>query len=217
LNIVNIFREFIRKKVDFHCSDSSFSLDIGCGFSSHGSTNFIKYQVLNIGTVSCDIGHPEIKIPNFVQCDGQKLPFKAATFDCIFMLQVIEHVPRLQDLMKEIKRVLKPEGTLMLTTPNFYSADSFRDPNHIWHFTPENLELLLSNFFNSVSITGNSGPWALYNMTPVASFPALRSFSHNILRTLSVSFIRFPLFSNTLGGLAKIPRTDSELQRGYLP
>ncbi len=47
------------------------------------------------------------------------LPFKDGAFDCVVCSQVIEHVPDDQRLFDEMSRVLKPEGRLVLGTPDY--------------------------------------------------------------------------------------------------
>ncbi|MBI5224329.1 methyltransferase domain-containing protein [Candidatus Micrarchaeota archaeon] len=51
----------------------------------------------------------------------QKLPFKDATFDIVTMAEVIEHFIETEIALKEIMRVLKPGGRIIITTPNFAS------------------------------------------------------------------------------------------------
>ena len=47
------------------------------------------------------------------------LPFEAATYDGVTMLEVIEHIVAAEQLLGEVARVLKPGGFLILSTPNF--------------------------------------------------------------------------------------------------
>jgi 2-polyprenyl-6-hydroxyphenyl methylase/3-demethylubiquinone-9 3-methyltransferase len=47
----------------------------------------------------------------------QALPFKGESFDACFSSEVIEHVFDIRAYLSEIRRVLKPNGQLMLTTP----------------------------------------------------------------------------------------------------
>ncbi len=60
-----------------------------------------------------------------VDIETEKLPFDDETFDYIHFSEVFEHL-RINPFfaLKEIKRVLKPEGKLFLSTPNFYAADN---------------------------------------------------------------------------------------------
>lgn len=46
------------------------------------------------------------------------LPFQTAEFDIVLFLDVIEHLTRPHHALSEIRRVLKPNGTLILATPN---------------------------------------------------------------------------------------------------
>ena len=46
------------------------------------------------------------------------------SFDVISMWHVLEHVPNLDEQIKELKRLLKPNGTLIIAVPNFQSFDA---------------------------------------------------------------------------------------------
>ena len=54
-------------------------------------------------------------------CDFEqdRLPFDDNTFDGIVCLEVIEHVWSTDNILGEAERVLKPDGWLLLTTPNY--------------------------------------------------------------------------------------------------
>ena len=66
------------------------------------------------------------------------------SFDVITMWHVLEHVPNLEHQIKELKRLLKPTGTILIAVPNFNSYDAkyygqfwaaFDAPRHLWHFS----------------------------------------------------------------------------------
>lgn len=54
-----------------------------------------------------------------IQADfNQILPFKANQFDCVISLEVIEHVVKAEEFLIDIFRILKPNGWLIISTPN---------------------------------------------------------------------------------------------------
>lgn len=50
--------------------------------------------------------------------NGDKLPFKNESFDGIIATEVFEHVDNRDKFIKELARVLKPEGVLVISSPN---------------------------------------------------------------------------------------------------
>jgi 2-polyprenyl-3-methyl-5-hydroxy-6-metoxy-1,4-benzoquinol methylase len=73
------------------------------------------------------------------------------SFDVISMWHVLEHVPDLNKQIKELKRLLKPTGTLIIAVPNFKSFDAkhygkfwaaYDVPIHFWHFSKTAIKLL---------------------------------------------------------------------------
>jgi SAM-dependent methyltransferase len=71
----------------------------------------------------------------------EPLCFESESFDVVFFCEVLEHLPiSPRKLLKEIHRVLKKTGTLILTTPNFA-----RLPNRVWLSLGRNPVGLLSD------------------------------------------------------------------------
>jgi ubiquinone/menaquinone biosynthesis C-methylase UbiE len=68
---------------------------------------------------------PELRArTTFVEGDAARLPFPAAAFDRIFLLDVVEHLApaELDAALREIRRVLRPSGRLIVhTSPNVWS------------------------------------------------------------------------------------------------
>ena len=73
------------------------------------------------------------------------------SFDVISMWHVLEHVPDLDKQIKELKRLLKPTGTLIIAVPNFKSFDAkhygkywaaYDVPIHFWHFSKTAIKML---------------------------------------------------------------------------
>ena len=76
------------------------------------------------------------------------------SFDVITMWHVLEHVPDLENQIAELKRLLKPNGTILIAVPNFNSFDAnyygkfwaaFDVPIHLWHFSKTAIQKLFAN------------------------------------------------------------------------
>lgn len=75
------------------------------------------------------------------------------SFDVITMWHVLEHVPNLDEYLTELKRLIKPTGTIIIAVPNFKSFDAnfygkywaaYDVPRHIWHFSKTAIEKLFA-------------------------------------------------------------------------
>ncbi|MBI1870492.1 MAG: class I SAM-dependent methyltransferase [Chlamydiae bacterium] len=80
-----------------------------------------------------------------------QLPFGKRSFDIILLSDVIEHLDNTDLCLQELGRVLKAEGTLLLTTPQ-YRPDRKWDSRHVKEYQPPELNALLTNYFESVKI-----------------------------------------------------------------
>ena len=90
-------------------------LDFGCGSKPYESifTNATSYVGVDI-EVSGHV-HQNSKVDIFY--DGKKLPFPDDHFDAVVSFEVFEHVFNLEEVLREIRRVLKPDGKLLVTMP----------------------------------------------------------------------------------------------------
>jgi 2-polyprenyl-3-methyl-5-hydroxy-6-metoxy-1,4-benzoquinol methylase len=64
---------------------------------------------------------------DWIESNGTRLPFRSESFDAAVSLEVIEHVPDAAAFARELHRVLKPGGRIVISTPNRLSAYSLTD------------------------------------------------------------------------------------------
>jgi len=57
----------------------------------------------------------------FSIADITKLPFADSSFDCVICSEVMEHIPDHEKALKEMDRILKPQGTLAVSVPRFFT------------------------------------------------------------------------------------------------
>ena len=86
------------------------------------------------------------------------LPFRDGSFGSIFVHHVLEHISSNveEGLLREILRVLRPGGFVLVVSPNVHHPDARRQPNHVNLSTPHGLQRkLLSAGFSRVSLKMN--------------------------------------------------------------
>ena len=103
-------------------------LSVSCGNGRYEKLIYENYEEVNlIGTdvVDCFIKKEDIEFFNkrgiwkFVKVSPEKnLPFADNTFDLVYHNDVIEHVEKPFEFLKEQFRVLKPGGGIIIGTPN---------------------------------------------------------------------------------------------------
>lgn len=89
-----------------------------------------------------------------IVADVQALPFRDATFDAIVALEVLEHVPKPGTMADEMRRVLKPGGHVLLSTPFVWKMH--RTPKDYWRFTRDSLEMIF-RAYSSVQVHAVNG------------------------------------------------------------
>ena len=97
--------------------------------------------------------HPHVE---FHQAVVPPLAFAANSFDFVISFQVIEHIKQDVELVREVKRVLKPGGKFIVTTPNAPMSLT-RNPWHVREYTAEQLRRLLAARFSEIETLGVFG------------------------------------------------------------
>lgn len=92
----------------------------------------------------------------FRQAVVPPLPFADEEFDCVISFQVIEHIEKDREFVREIHRVLRPGGRFIVTTPNAPMSLT-RNPWHVREYTAAELRSLLQTCFPEVEMLGVFG------------------------------------------------------------
>lgn len=95
-------------------------LDLGCAFGFGTRLLQRRYE-----TYGHDLSRPYIEraratapLATFTCGAADAIPYPEAYFDAILLLDVLEHVPDANSVVREITRVLRPSGCLVLSVPN---------------------------------------------------------------------------------------------------
>jgi SAM-dependent methyltransferase len=136
-------------------------LDAGCGegfgtvllAETARRVTGIDYSPAAVAAATAAYRRPNLE---FRHLDVYALPGLDLRFDLITNFQVIEHLPKPADFLIAVRAALKPEGVLMLTTPNRLTTMS-ENPYHLREYTADELAALLRPIFSRVELKSMMG------------------------------------------------------------
>ncbi|MFA5358759.1 MAG: class I SAM-dependent methyltransferase [Patescibacteria group bacterium] len=131
-------------------------LDIGCGegnFLNSMKRNGWRTFGIDTSAVACEVatkklGNDAVVLNKNLEDCG----FADNYFDVVTLWHVLEHIENPDRLLTEIRRILKPNGMLVVEVPNLSSPVfkltkqgyfSFDDPTHLYHFSAKTLNKLI--------------------------------------------------------------------------
>ncbi len=149
-------------------------LDLGCG-SGYGSAMLAgtATRVTGVDVAADAVAHASShyardNLEFMVIEPGEPLPFPAESFDLVTSFQVIEHVSDVRAYLREIRRVLSPEGLFIVVTPDRSARlFPFQKPWNAWHLTEydaHGLGVALEAEFRTVTIEKMGAPHEFVNI-----------------------------------------------------
>ena len=159
-----------RRKIFFDLLDRQFGgqstagkrvLEIGCGAGG------MLGPLQSYGEVAgLDIDHEYVAFckargfTNVLCGSGYELPFADASFDLVCLFDTIEHIPDQELALREVRRVLRPGGSIFVSVPAYQWLWSHNDKtaHHCRRYTASRLRAVLrktgfapqkTSYFNS--------------------------------------------------------------------
>ena len=155
----------IRYKYASNFVKNKVVLDVACG-SGYGCDILLKsgakivngIDISEDAIVFCKTHFTDSKLI-FKQNNSLNLDFPDDSFEVITCFEFLEHIDQHEEFMSEMKRVLKPNGLLIISTPNteIYGVDKIHDiktdnPFHLKELDKIQFSQLLKNHFNHFEI-----------------------------------------------------------------
>lgn len=119
-------------------------LDAACG-TGHGSALLAgAHDVTGVDQSADAIARARSRaMGTFVVASAPPLPFETDSFASIVSFETIEHIDDDRGFVRELRRVLKPGGPLMMSTPNKRLTSPDGEPPNHWHVREYYLEQLM--------------------------------------------------------------------------
>jgi ubiquinone/menaquinone biosynthesis C-methylase UbiE len=133
-------------------------LDLGCGFGI-GTAVIGSFAKSVVGADIINYKEWELlknKKIKFQRSSSRNLPFKDNTFDAIFIKDLLHHVKDIEKTLKEILRVTKPGGDIVILEGNRYNFIFYIYVTKIRghdHLTQKEFKHLISKYFSNSKVT----------------------------------------------------------------
>lgn len=148
-------------------------LDVGCG-NGHFGKEFINNGNsvfgVDISEKSVEVAKKYLSDAKCTDIQQDRLPYEDNFFDVIIMGEIIEHLLEPKKALLEIKRVLKNDGFIVITTPNFlvfsnririlfgnfeYTETGFLDKSHVHFFHIDSFKKIINELEMEIDCFNN--------------------------------------------------------------
>lgn len=146
-----------------YIESSSRVLEVGYG-DGYGTVYLARklptcqFFAIDLAASLSDISTKKYALDNchFVTYDGNRIPYESSSFNVIVSFQVIEHVENVDAYLHEMIRVLKPDGKIIISTPNRVHrlAEGQKPWNrfHLREYSVKQLQSVLETCFQHVDL-----------------------------------------------------------------
>lgn len=136
----------------------------GCGYGTHHLATTGAKRVVGVDLAPEAIEyarcHYAARNLEFATTDVTALAFPSETFDVVVCLEIFEHVTEYERLLVESRRVLKPSGRIIVSTPNkqVFSPGQDRpiNPWHVREFSADEFVGILASYFRGLRLWGQA-------------------------------------------------------------
>lgn len=190
-------------------------LDIGCGQMPYKDYLLKANPAIEryIGLDFAQGKYADIKQPD-ITWDGQIIPLDSASIDCSIATEVLEHCHHPLTVLKEIRRVLKPDGVFFFTVPFIWPLHD--TPHDHYRYTPFSLKQLLQEAgFEDIQINSMGG-WGASLAQMIGLWLKRAPMTDGIRQQMSQKL--FPLFKQLIdidSYASQQEHTDNSISPGW--
>lgn len=116
-------------------------LDVGCGFMPYkkiieANPEVKKYIGMDFEPTAAGIYN--VRVEPDLKWDGREIPLEDESIDCVMATEFLEHYAQPENVLREIRRVLKPNGKIFATVPFVWNLHEI--PHDEYRYTPYSIE-----------------------------------------------------------------------------
>lgn len=137
--------------LDCGCNDGTFSIEMAKGGHDVTGIDILPSFIARAEYFAAD--EAVMDCTKFLVMNAQHLKFKKESFDTVVLTEVMEHVLKPRKVLKQVFKVLRPMGKLLVSVPN--GVDNY--PTHYNTFDPEPLKAMLEEHFHVDSVRSDYG------------------------------------------------------------
>lgn len=157
------YEHFHRYALAAHWCAGARVLDAACG-EGYGAALLARSgaSVVGVDISAGTVAHAQKRYADgerlrFEVADCASLPFPAGSFDRVVSFETVEHVAAQDEMMAEFRRVLKPGGFLVLSSPDkavYSDRQGFENEFHVRELYRDELEALIRRHFAAFRVLG---------------------------------------------------------------
>jgi len=135
---------------------------------------------------------------SFIAGSVEAIPLESHIADVVISFETLEHSDKHHEMMREIKRVLKPGGVLIISSPDkAYYSDMFNrsNPFHIKELYFEEFKQLLNEYFKISFFYHQTFLTGSFIIKESYTGNSITEYSGDYLDTSSTKGLSFPLFN----------------------
>ena len=178
--LTNLETDFISKSIDLS-KENITVMDVGAEagrfsvLAANSKATVVSVDVNSYALKRLKLKNKEV---NIIQADARHLPLKDEAFDVVFMIEVLDYIPELDQALAECKRTLKPNASTVLSFGNKSSLKAklkAMQGKPYRHSYKDAMQCLSKTGFMVKRKTGYS--WLLFGRTSQSSLvPVLSGF-----------------------------------------